>query len=136
MQFQSIELVSKLGLNPKHVAKIDDRILFLGKLLSRSRSKSFFKVHRRGKYSWRSQVRADKATNLGDRPDRFSSYPDPSLFIFFKYTPQDDHTGTVLNFRWYDQLHPQQSQHLHNSSVHGGRGWNNASTTNFLIIQL
>ena len=82
MQFQSIELVSKLGLNPKHVAKIDDRILFLGKLLSRSRSKSFFKVHRRGKYSWRSQVRADKATNLGDRPDRFSSHPDSSLFAF------------------------------------------------------
>ena len=58
------------------------------------------------------------------------------LSLFFKYTPQDDHTATVLNFRWYDQLHPQQSQHLHHSSVHGGRGWNNPSTTNCLIIQL
>ena len=36
---------------------------------------------------------------------------------------------------WHNS-HPQQSQHLHHSSVHGGRGWNNASTTNFLIIQL
>ena len=112
------------------------KYLCLGKLLSRSRSYSFFKVHRRGKYSWRSQVRADEATNLGDRPDRFSSHPDSSLFVFFKYTPQDDHAATVLNFRWYDQLHPQQSQHLHHSSVHGGRGWNNPSTTNCLIIQL
>ena len=127
MQFQSIELVSKLGLNPKYYSQAN-----YCQDLDPNLSLRFI-----GEESTAGGVKCE----LTKQP---TWVIDPIGFplilillsLFFNYTPQDDHTATVLNFRWYDQLHPQQSQHLHHSSVHGGRGWNNPSTTNCLIIQL
>ena len=39
-----------------------------------------------------------------------------------------------ITFRWDDQLHPQQPQHLHHPRLHGGKG-QTSSSLNILIIR-